>query len=154
MNKGHLSLFILENIKRWTKYEDEELGSHYNLFGQHRVNALQFQHFIVDSSFHELVEKCEMLGNRVMVTERSLLTNVFSFITPLYERGEIGRLDFLLLREKSLKHFDFILRTYALTPFFILLQDSPSNAMKRVLTRGREGEEGVDLAYLTELGKR
>ena len=139
----------------WTKYEDYEQGGFYDIFCTRIKNPLRFQNFIVDSHFFDLHSKARQnWGRRAIVTERSLYSNVFVFIEKLYKDGRIGRLDYLLLKEKSLRYFHLVLEEFSFLPFFVLLNDLPSAALQRIKKRGRRGEEKITLPYLEDLASR
>ena len=93
-------------------------------------------------------------SNLPVVSERSLLSNVATFISKLEDDREIGSLDFCLLREKSTHLFDLLCEQFALKPFFIYLKDTPERALKRIKNRGREGEEEISLEFLSDLQRR
>ena len=147
--------FLLENMAVWTRFEDMEQGGFYNIFATHQKNPLRFQHFLVDSHYFEMHSKARQnWGRKAVITERSLYTNVYVFIEKLYIDGRIGRLDYLLLKSKSLQYFHLILEEFSFLPFFVLLNDSPSAALQRIKKRGRRGEEKITLSYLEDLQSR
>ena len=90
----------------------------------------------------------------LIFSERSLLSNVISFITKLVEDGRIQPVDFALLREKSLWLYQILLSDYNLRPAYILLHDTADNLMKRVRQRDRPGEEELTEEYLEDLNRR
>lgn len=121
---------------------------------------VRLQHFIVDDGFsrqkitltHAI--QCREKRPVLVLSERSLLTNVPVFIEKLLDDGKIEPVDFALLREKSLQFHDFLLADFNLKPHFIFLNDTPANLMSRLRERNRRGEEGLTLGYLDDLNQR
>ena len=137
------------------RYQDFDQGGFYDIFSTRQKDPLRFQNYIIDTHFYEMHTKGRQnFGNRVVVTERSLYSNVFVFVEKLYNDGQIGRLDYLLLKEKSLKYFHLLLEEHSYVPFFVLLNDSPSAAYHRIKKRGRRGEDRISVSYLEDLQKR
>ena len=137
------------------KFEDTLDGGYFDIFSTHLKNPLRFQHFVINSHFQDMYSLSRQnWGQKVVVIERSLYTNFYVFVDKLYKDGRINKLDYLLLRDKSFKFFHLLLEEFSFLPFFVLLDDNPTAAMKRIKKRGRRGEEKLTIPYLDDLRKR
>ena len=91
---------------------------------------------------------------RVIISERSFLSNDAVFIDLLGDGNFISEIDRHLLKIKSMEFFQALEEDYHLRPIFIRIKDEPENSLRRVKERNRHGEEGIDLAYLQSLDRK
>ena len=101
-------------------------------------------------------EEESILGNDplVVVTERSLETNVSIFIQREVEKGNMEDIDGSMLSWKSLAFHNMILSRFQLRPLYVYLRSSPEKCLERVKQRGRLEERDVDLDFLQDLHER
>lgn len=130
-----------------------------NYFGGPR-EKVRFQNLVVDRFLENFMsaasEEESILGNDplVVVTERSLETNVSIFIQREVEKGNMEDIDGSMLSWKSLAFHNMILSRFQLRPLYVYLRSSPEKCLERVKQRGRLEERDVDLDFLQDLHER
>ena len=152
---------MTENVEAWQRFTYIFKGKEiiYNLFNQTGQDT-RLQHYIIDESYcrcKDLLRRewdLDLEKKKFVISERSLLSNAYSFIQKLVEDGRIQPVDFALLREKSLWLYQILVTDFNLRPVYIFLHDTPTNLMKRVRQRDRQGEEELTEDYLDDLNQR
>ena len=150
-----------ENVSRWNAYSYEigEKKVTTNLFIQ-LGKDVRLQNFIVDDGYGRQkvvlthATQCRDKRPVLVLSERSLVSNIPVFIEKLLDDKKIEPVDFALLREKSLQLHHFLLSDFKLKPIFILLNDNAANLMSRLRERNRIGEEDLTEDYLNDLTQR
>ena len=146
---------------QYQNWETKEEKSH-NLFSSTKSNAkFSLQNYIIDEYFLRSKREMGKMDSTpsqpfgwVVVSERSLVSNVWTFISHLHENEKIDEVDFALLRFKSFEFFKVLETDFNLNPCFIYLKDEPQNAFERIQLRRRVGEEGITLEYLQNLQEK
>ena len=90
----------------------------------------------------------------LIVSERSLLTNAYTFIDQAFENDQLTVLEHQLLKEKSFLLFSSLMKDFNLNPFFLLLDDSVTNVLTRIKLRDRKGEESLNETSIGNLSDR
>lgn len=88
----------------------------------------------------------------IVFVERSVLTDVMVFEATLYEEGIINDAEHGIYKDLAMEkigQLDKTLESYS--KIFIYLRATPQTCLKRIRTRNRDGEDTIDLEYLTDL---
>ena len=96
----------------------------------------------------------EIPQGTLVIGERSLLSNVSTFMSKNLTDKNLTPLQFHLLRVKSESLFSFLVKDYNLQPLSVLLDDETTNLLARVRRRNRHGEETLTAEYLNDLTER
>ena len=102
----------------------------------------------------EVYEKKQDGEPVLVITERSLKTNIDIFIRKEVETGNLETIDGDLLAWKSETFHDIILKHFKMEPLYVYLKSSPEKCLARIQTRGRVEENGIDLQQLLHLHAR
>jgi len=85
----------------------------------------------------------------VIITERSVLTDRYVFAEMLHRQGKIDDLEWAIYN----KWFDYYAKDLPVKGI-IHLATSASTSKERIGIRGRTGEEGIPLSYLSDLDEQ
>ena len=130
-----------------------------NYFGGSQ-EKVRFQNLVADRFLENFMsagseEESNLGGDPlVVVTERSLETNVSIFIEREMEEENIDAIDGSMLSWKSLAFHEMILTRFQLRPLYVYLRSSPEKCLDRIKQRGRLEERDVDLEFLEDLHQR
>ena len=130
----------------------------YNFFQDD--SKVRFQNFLLDEWFFRtkkiINENYSSKGkSRIIISERSPLTNIFIFINKLHEEGQLSDIDHHLLVNKSLEFQRLIIEDYQLSPLYIYLREGNEKILlNRVKNRNRHGEEMINADFLKSFTKR
>ena len=139
-------LFLEEPIDVWNTIQDEKgkniLQNFYENLGKY---AFTFQVMAYTTRL-QLMKKTIANAPRtvkVIVMERSLEADANIFAKMLYEEGVMGRMDYQIYSLMTRDNWD----DYGVDGIIWLRTDA-RECYSRIQGRNREGEEGIDLAYL------
>lgn len=138
---------INEPVSEWMSLKNAEGKSMLELFYEDmRRWGYTFQNYSLLTRTHAMREAMATTTKRVIITERSILTDRYVFAEMLHKSGDIDNLE-LLLYMKWFNGFAADL------PFrgIIHITTSAATAWDRIHMRGREGEKGIQLEYLAAL---
>lgn len=137
-------------------YHVEGLCYEHNFFT--KEDPFYTQNFIIDEAFMRskriLSKQMNSLGKgkpNLIISERSLLSNMHTFIAQEFDSEELSPLDFNLLNLKSQNFYEILLKDFKLKPYSVLLDDSVTNLLNRIKARNRQGEETLDKKHLSNL---
>ena len=106
------------------------------------------------NKMQDVYEKKQNGDPILVITERSLKTNVDIFIRKEVETGNLESIDGDLLAWKSETFHNIILKHFKMEALYVYLKSSPENCLERIQTRGRVEESGIDLQQLSHLHMR
>jgi deoxyadenosine/deoxycytidine kinase len=87
--------------------------------------------------------------NRIMITERSVLTDRYVFAEMMVEEGKMSKLEWDLY----MKWFDAFAKDSPIHGIIHITTD-PTCSKERIVRRGRSGEDSISLEYLTKLDQQ
>ena len=161
--KHYFYLFFSEDVDFWKNFPHGD-GTYNVLRANYRGGAndkTRFQHLVIDHFFQTFMNKMQDVYEKkqngdpiLVITERSLKTNVDIFIRKEVETGNLESIDGDLLAWKSETFHNIILKHFKMEALYVYLKSSPENCLERIQTRGRVEESGIDLQQLSHLHMR
>ena len=146
LNKHAPCIVIPEPVSQWTAFGTQKSNILQKMYDEPVLYSMIFQMVASVTKVEELVEK-EIEG--VKLVERSLEAQKACFIPLLYENKA------LTIDQKEIldRTIDLLLNYMpGVKPDLIVyLHTTPKAAMRRIITRGRKEEEGIEMEYLFRL---
>jgi len=141
---------VVEPVGEWMRLCNAEGRSLLELFYEDKRRwAYTFQNCAVLTRLRSAwaaLTAAEAAGKRVIIMERSVLTDRFVFAEMLRESGDIDALEW----ELYMKWYDTFIKTMPIRGIVYLSTDVATSAA-RCRLRGRPGEETIPLSYLQAL---
>lgn len=141
---------VVEPVGEWMRLCNAEGRSLLELFYEDKRRwAYTFQNCAVLTrlrSAWSALGAAEAAGKRVVIMERSVLTDRFVFAEMLRASGDIDALEW----DMYMKWYDTFIATMPIRGIIYLSTDVATSAA-RCRLRGRPGEEGIPLSYLEAL---
>ena len=139
-----------EPVDDWLNFKmDTDEKSLFELFYQDpKKHAFSFQMMALQSRFEHIYKTINENKGKIIICERSFLTDAEIFAKLQYEEGNISDIDYHIYR----KWHAFFLNI--LNPDIrglIYLNTSPEECMKRISVRNRKGEEDFSKDYMDKL---
>jgi len=139
--------FVEEPVGAWMTLKNAEGKSLLELFyADKRRWAYTFQNCAILTRLRAIRGALATTKKRVIVTERSVLTDRYVFAEMLRASGDIDEMEWQLY----LQWFDTF-AAYLPLRGIIYLTTCVGTSAKRIVQRGREGEEAIPLDYLSAL---
>jgi len=139
--------FVDEPVGEWMNLKNADGYSLLELFyADKRRWAYTFQNCAILTRLRSLRNALATTKKRVIVTERSVLTDRFVFAEMLRASGDIDDLEWQLY----LQWYDTFAAALPLRGV-IYLTTGVGTSAGRIVTRGRHGEESIPLDYLSAL---
>lgn len=138
---------VLEPVNEWEKLVSEDGKSLLSHFYEDSVRwGYTFQNCAILTRILEIRKALSSTKKDIIITERSVLTDLHVFAKMNHELGNINSLEWELYK----KWFDGYSNE---TPIdaAIYVTTSVETACERIKTRGRKGEGGIPLEYLKKL---
>ena len=112
--------------------------------------AFQFQMNVMASRMNAFQTAMKMNNgaDRLVIFERSLMTDNYVFMSTLYNHGTVSELEFSIFKKMYQSIMDHVPQQI---DTILYLQCEPSTCHERMQSRNRTGEETVPLAYLEDL---
>ena len=158
-------VFIDEPVKDWGTFKNEAGESMLEVFYKDRRRwSYTFQNCALLTRYQCIEEAVRRHGSgpvlgggnevqttkrRVFITERCLETDYYVFTKMLREDGSLDKLEFDLYE----RWFKQLKRTSTPLSGIVHVATSPEISAQRIIKRGREGEQSIDLNYLRALDK-
>ena len=146
LKKHSPCIVIPEPVNQWTSFGTQKTNILQKMYDEPNLYSMIFQMVASITKVEELVEK-DIEG--VKLVERSLQAQKACFILLLYENKA------LTLDQKEIldRTIDLLLNYMpGVKPDLIIyLHTTPKAAMRRIITRGRKEEEGIEMEYLYRL---
>lgn len=144
-------VFIDEPVKEWSQLKNEAGESMLEVFYKDRRRwSYTFQNCALLTRYQSIEDAVKRnSGPRVFITERCLDTDYHVFTKMLREDGSIDKLEYDLYE----RWFRQLKKTSTPLAGIVHVDTSPEVSAERIVSRGREGEEGIELGYLRALDK-
>lgn len=143
---------VQEPVNDWYSIKDDQGVSVFERYYQDpKKYAFQFQMNVMASrmnAFQTAMKSGENGRNRLVIFERSLMTDNYVFMSTLYNHGTVSELEFSIFKKMYQSIMDHVPQQI---DTILYLQCEPSTCYERMKTRNRTGEETVPLAYLEDL---
>ena len=141
-NLGNDATVFTEPVELWTNFKGTNLLQ--QMYDNPDRNSFRFQTFVqlsIGSVQHSFVK------TPVKIMERSLQSGRFIFTEAMFKLGHIDQVEYDIIDE----WFQWLTKISPQIDEIIYLRASPETALKRLRQRGRIGESGVSLEYLTHI---
>ena len=136
--------FIKEPVDKWTSIRDENGQSLLENFYQNKSRwSYSFQNFAYITRVMAL-KRAMKSGSKIIITERSTLTDCNIFAKMLYTDGYINNME-MDMYDTWFYEFNIPIN------FIVYLKTSVDNCQKRIKERNRDGEATIDVEYLNKL---
>ena len=128
---------------------DEASPSLFELYYHDKVKyGFAFQMMALQTRFDNMIKMCKQHDGKIILCERSFLTDLNVFAKLMASKGFITPIEMLVYQ----KWYDSIRNLVDIDiRGSIYLRADPATCLERVNKRNRKGEEGIDVAYLAEL---
>ena len=138
---------VQEPVGEWMRLKNAEGKSLLELFYEDKRRwAYTFQNCAILTRLRTIKEALATTKKRVIVTERSVLTDRFVFAEMLLESGDIDSLEW----ELYMNWFNTFTKDLPMSGV-IYLTTGVGTSAERIVRRGRHGEEHIPLDYLLAL---
>jgi len=149
-------VFIDEPVAEWSRLKNEAGESMLEVFYKDRRRwSYTFQNCALLTRYQCIEDAVRRHSGeagtrpRVFITERCLDTDYHVFTKMLRADGSIDRLEYDLYERWFLQ----LKRTSTPLGAIVHVDTSPEVSAQRIVKRGREGEQGIELGYLRALDK-
>jgi deoxyadenosine/deoxycytidine kinase len=143
---------IFEKVGDWTSMTDSSGKSIFDVFYEDKKRySYVFQTYVLMSRASHLKETIQNNPGKIIICERSLLTDFEVFAKTLYESGDVSELEWNVYVK-----WHKIVRDLFDVPIVgqIYIRTSPENCLERIQTRSRQSENLIDKDYLQKLHKK
>ena len=141
---------ILEPVGEWTTLKNDDGKSLLQMFYEDKKRwAYSFQNCAILTrikALREAIRSTQVSKKRIIITERSVLTDRYVFAEMLRDSGDLNGLEWTLYT----KWFDEFASDLPLRGI-IYIDTGVALSAERIHIRGREGEGGIPLEYLSAL---
>ena len=121
----------------------------------------RFQHLVIDRFLENFMERMQREEDEkdaheriLVITERSLKTNVDVFIQRETDIGNIESIDGAILSWKSEAFHEMMLNQYNMEDLYVYLKSDPSKCLDRIQARARAEETDMNRVFLDDLHQR
>jgi deoxyadenosine/deoxycytidine kinase len=140
-------IFFEEPIEEWMNLVDDENNSMLQKFYNDKNRySFSFQIMVFITIFSKLRKLVNENPNKIIITERSLLTSKFVFAEMLYQNGHLEKTEYLIFEKLVNEFIEEIPVDY-----IIYLKSDPELCYNRIQERNRSGENNIDIFYLINL---
>jgi deoxyadenosine/deoxycytidine kinase len=141
---------VVEPVGEWLRLKNGDGKSLLELFYEDKRRwAYTFQNCAILTRLRAIKEAMASSQKKVIITERSVLTDRYVFAEMLRESGDIDHLEWQLY----LNWFDTFAGDLPLRGI-IYLTTGVGTSAGRIVKRGREGEDHIPLDYLSALDRQ
>lgn len=138
---------VVEPVGEWMTLKNEDGKSLLELFYEDKRRwAYTFQNCAILTRLRSLKNVLATTKKRVVITERSVLTDRFVFAEMLRKSGDIDSLEWQLY----MNWYDTFAASLPIGGIIYLTTNFATSAI-RIVKRGREGEEKIPAQYLIDL---
>jgi len=140
--------FVAEPVESWSSVVDEQGVDILTRFYEDQAKfAFPFQMMAYISRLAMLKDAVAAHPDKVIVTERSVLTDRHVFAKMMHDEGMIDEISYKIY----LKWFNYFLKDIPDTKM-VYVNTCPEECFERVHSRQRAGEQSIPLKYLQECG--
>lgn len=148
-NLSNKFIFLSEPVDEWINTKNQNNENILEVFYKDRKRwsyTFQMNAFITKSKL--LMDNLKSHSNKIIVSERSVLTDKFIFAKSCLDDGSMDKLEENLYD----KWFDWLTDEFTIIPELIIyLQASPDISYQRMKKRGRIEENDVSLDYIKKI---
>ena len=138
---------VVEPVGEWMTLKNEEGKSLLELFYEDKRRwAYTFQNCAILTRLRSLKAAMATTKKKIIITERSVLTDRYVFADMLRRSGDISSLEWSLY----MNWYDTFAADLPIGGI-IYLTTGVGTSSTRIARRGREGEDGISRAYLADL---
>lgn len=137
-------IFLEEPVSEWIKIKDDKHNIIEKFYEDPIKYSFPFQMMALISRFKILNDTIKKHPNGIIITERSLYTDKHIFAKMLYDTNKMNPFEYQIYN----KWFEEFIKKLP-DHQFIYLHTKPETCIKRIKQRGREGEDKIDIEYLT-----
>lgn len=150
LNKPHMVLY--ENVADWISITDGSNNSIFDLFYQDKKRySYVFQSYVLMSRISHILETVKNNPEKIIICERSIMTDFEIFAKTLYDSNCISEMEFnVYMKWHALARDIFNIPIAGQ----IYLRTSPEVCMERIRKRARQSEHLIDVEYLRQLHKK
>tara|TARA_B100001287_G_scaffold276293_1_gene286606 strand:+ start:4846 stop:5556 length:711 start_codon:yes stop_codon:yes gene_type:complete len=142
-----------EPIDIWLNIKDSSGSLLDQYYKNPKENAYKFQTMVLMTMAQDLKETIEILKEEpnggVIITERSIYSSHYIFVKMLYDSHLISEIDYKIYKMT----FEFVMTSGISFQKILYLNTPVDTCMKRIQSRGRDGEHSITLNYLKECEK-
>jgi deoxyadenosine/deoxycytidine kinase len=150
LKKPHIVIF--EQVNDWTSMTDRSGSSIFDLFYRDKERySYVFQTYVLFSRVSQLNDTIKANPGKIIICERSLMTDFEIFAKTLYESDDISEIEWNVYVK-----WHKMVRDLFNVPIIgqIYLRTNPDNCMKRIELRNRKSEYLIEMSYIEKLHKK
>jgi len=149
-NKPHI--ILLEQVDEWSKLRDETGKDILSLFYEDKKKyGYMFQSFVLFSRISLMLDTIEKNPDKIIITERDQMTDLFIFASTLFEQKELSEIEWKIY---NCWH-DMVKRLFKIKiKGMIYLRTDPQICYERIKKRNRTGESNIPIDYLQTLHEK
>jgi deoxyadenosine/deoxycytidine kinase len=152
LNLKKAYIVIFEKVDDWTSMTDMSGLSIFDLFYHNKKRySYVFQTYVLFSRVSHLMETIKNNPDKIIICERSLMTDFEIFAKTLYESDDITEIEWNVYVK-----WHKMVRDLFDIPVIgqIYLRTSPENCVKRIELRNRKSENLIEMSYIQTLHKK
>ena len=138
-------IILKEPLDIWDKVSDENGNMLTHFYADPKQHSFAFQMLALFSRYSMLKKVMSENRNKVIISERTLLTDKYVFAKMLHKQGNISDIHF----QVYLQCFNEIAKDYPVD-HIIYVKTDPEICHERIRKRSRIGEETIPLDYLLD----
>jgi deoxyadenosine/deoxycytidine kinase len=145
-------IVICEKIEDWTRSITPDNASILELFYQDKKKySYIFQSYVLMSRVGYLLETIKNNPDKIIICERSLMTDYKVFAKTLHEDGDMTDVEMFVYNE-----WHNLVRNTFNIPIIgqVYLQTPPEMCLDRIQKRARQGENSISLNYLSKIHQK
>ena len=146
---GEKIVFLQEPVKKWLELKDNDGKNILDKFYKdgHRW-SYSFQMNVFITRAKEILQHSK---DKIIITERSILTDRKVFATQLYDEGKLSLLEWNLYNQ----WYDWLKSSFHISPDKIVyLKTKPKISYRRIRLRGRPEEMNIPLEYIINISNK
>ena len=137
---------VNEPVGQWTSLKNAEGTNLLELFYQDKKRwAYTFQNCAILTRLKNIKDAVDS-GHKIIITERSILTDKYVFADMLHESGDMDKIEWELYES----WFSIFGKEYPVNGI-VYISTSSETSKDRIKIRNRMGEDSIDMEYLNAL---
>ena len=136
--------FVDEPVEEWLKIRDEKENIIEKFYKNQKKYAFSFQMMAYISRLKNLQEAIKNNPNKIIITERNIMTDKNIFAKMLYHQKKIDEINYKIYNQ----WFNYFLQDLPIIKY-IYIRTNPLICAERIIKRNRKGEK-ISLEYLND----
>jgi deoxyadenosine/deoxycytidine kinase len=136
--------FVDEPVEEWLKIRDEKENIIEKFYKNQKKYAFSFQMMAYISRLKNLQEAIKNNPNKIIITERNIMTDKNIFAKMLYHQKKIDQINYKIYNQ----WFNYFLQDLPIIKY-IYIRTNPLICAERIIKRNRKGEK-ISLEYLND----